>query len=53
MLNYCKVEKTMQLLVNIGPYLFQSLRKMQEKQAIIFAKSFLKNYVTGSLDIKN
>ena len=43
----------MQLLVNIRPYLFQSLRKLQEKQAKIFAKNFLKNYVAGSLDIKN
>ena len=26
---------------------------MKEKQAKIFAKKFLKNYIIGSLDIKN
>ena len=37
----------------LDPAFSKSLRKMTEKQAKIFATNFLKNYVIGSLDIKN
>ena len=42
----------MQRLVNIGPYFFQKFKKMKEKQTEVF-KNFPKNYVIGSLYIKN
>ena len=40
-------------LLGLDPTFFKNLRKLKEKQVKVFATSFLKNYVIGSLDIKN
>ena len=47
-----RLRKLCNCLLALDPTFFKSLKKMKEKQAKIFATSFLKNYVIGSLDIK-
>ena len=48
-----RLRKLCNCLLRLDPTFFKSLRKMMKKQAKTFATSFLKNYVIGSLDIKN
>ena len=48
-----RLRKLCNCLLGLDPTFFKSQRKMTEKQAKIFATNFLKNYVIGSLDIKN
>ena len=56
-LSNCSITERLRKLCNcllvLDPTFFKSLRKMKEKQAEIFATNCLKNYVIGSLDIKN
>ena len=47
-----RLRKLCNRLLGLDPTFFKSLRKMNEKQVKVFATSFLKNYVIGSLDIK-
>ena len=48
-----RLRKLCNCLLGLDPTFIKRLRKMKEKHAKIFAKSFLKNNVIGPLDIKN
>ena len=48
-----RLRKLCNCLLGLDPTFFESLRKIKEKLSKIFATSFLKSYLIGSLDIKN